>query len=435
MSNNNQDSIKKVFSSKFKNFEATPPADSWDSIASALVQSEIANVASSKSQKNKFFYAKIFALVAMLLLLSLGIYQIYNNQNEINLEGFRISENIMLKLPTSSNEDFQQNLLASSSNESTKDDLQQKNYNSSHKLVKSIRSSSKKVEQSADDSPTSKEPTIDTKKATDGVAETSKLPEEKKDDKKLKDTPAELLPPKKKSKSNGIMINSNAMLLAEKNEAKGGINTIMSSKEQESVESPEKVLLGFMQRENKDYVLEHSIPISFELLFSKEIYPNLYLESGLSLTHLSTTITSNSILNFREKVRFLYLGIPLNVRYNILSVGNGNLFIQAGMVFQKDIYGEYKRQIDLRELNDMYEYYSLASMSMKDYSTERVHQKHWQLSSRVNIGFSYPLYKSLQLQASVGGAYYFNAHNLYPTIYSDKKLQLDFNLGLKFNFK
>lgn len=431
MSNNKQDSIKKVFSSKLKNFEAEPPADSWNNIASALANADIADIKSHK-QVNKTFYTKLIAVAAMLLLLSLGIYQIYNNHDENNLNGLRISENTMLKMPSSFNDDFNQNLLASSdTKQSIVNDIQEKVSKSNRRQFQKVKSSNLISEKIVDNSVNNENADNNT---TEEIAVISELPKDK-EEKKQKDVPTALLPKKKQSKANGILINSNAMLLAEKNESKGGINTIMSSKEQESVESPEKVLLDFMQRENKDYVLEHSIPISFELLFSKDIYPNLYLESGLSLTHLSTTITSNSILNFREKVKFLYLGVPLNVRYNILSVGKGSLFLQAGMVFQKDIYGEYKRQIEFRELSDMHEYYYLAAMNMKDYSTERVHQKHWQLSSRLNVGFSYPLYRSLQLQAAVGGAYYFNANNLYPTIYSDKKLQLDFNIGLKFNFK
>ena len=65
---------------------------------------------------------------------------------------------------------------------------------------------------------------------------------------------------------------------------------------------------------------------------------------------------------------------------------------------------------------------------------ESIKQANPQFSANVGIRGAYPIYKKLYLYGTIGGAYYFDAGNKYSTIYSDRKIQLDFNLGVKFDF-
>lgn len=190
-----------------------------------------------------------------------------------------------------------------------------------------------------------------------------------------------------------------------------------------------------LAKENKEFKLQHNLPISFGLKVSKSITPNLSLETGIVYTYLSSKITSNSAFNIRENQYFHYLGVPLTLNYKFYELGKAKFYLSAGGMVQKDIKGQYESKIAYTESTlivmglprDLY-------YSEPYYIKESIKQANPQFSANVGIGGAYPIYKKLYLYGTIGGAYYFDAGNKYSTIYSDRKIQLDFNLGVKFDF-
>lgn len=190
-----------------------------------------------------------------------------------------------------------------------------------------------------------------------------------------------------------------------------------------------------LAKENKEFKLQHSLPILFGLKVSKSITPNLSLETGIVYTYLSSKITSNSAFNIRENQYFHYLGVPLTLNYKFYELGKAKFYFSAGGMVQKDIKGQYESKIAYTESTlivmglprDLY-------YSEPYYMKESIKQANPQFSANVGIGGAYPIYKKLYLYGTIGGAYYFDAGNKYSTIYSDRKIQLDFNLGIKFDF-
>ena len=104
-------------------------------------------------------------------------------------------------------------------------------------------------------------------------------------------------------------------------------------------------------------------------------------------------------------------------------------------MMQKDINGKYESSINfskpeiggLEPTNNLF-------YKEPYYIKKTIKQSNPQFSVRTKLGIAYPLYKKLYLYGTVGGAYYFDAGNEYRTIYSDKKTQLDLNLGVKYDF-
>ena len=190
-----------------------------------------------------------------------------------------------------------------------------------------------------------------------------------------------------------------------------------------------------LAKENKEFKLQHNLPISFGLKVSKSITPNLSLETGIVYTYLSSKITSNSTFNIRENQYFHYLGVPLTLNYKFYELGKAKFYLSAGGMVQKDIKGQYESKIAYTESTlivmglprDLY-------YSEPYYMKESIKQANPQFSANVGIRGAYPIYKKLYLYGTIGGAYYFDAGNKYSTIYSDRKIQLDSNLGVKFDF-
>jgi hypothetical protein len=120
------------------------------------------------------------------------------------------------------------------------------------------------------------------------------------------------------------------------------------------------------------------------------------------------------------------LGIPVNLNFNLVSFGNADLYLSLGGMIEKDVYGKYN-YLDNRILNE------LNSESEVKVS-ERIRQPNPQLSINAGVGISYPVWNNLYLYGKIGGGYYFDADNKWSTIYSDEKIILDLNIGLRIGF-
>lgn len=182
------------------------------------------------------------------------------------------------------------------------------------------------------------------------------------------------------------------------------------------------------EKVNPESETTHKQPISLGVLTSFNITPKMQIETGLIYTHLSseTTNRSESFTN-TEKVQFHYLGVPLNINYTLLSVNKLNLFVTAGTMVEKDINGKIR-------YNDEKDISSVVNGGYANESSAKINQKNPQWSIAGGVGITYPLYHKTHLFGKVGGRYYINANNEYKTYYSDEKLGLDIQVGIKFNF-
>lgn len=241
--------------------------------------------------------------------------------------------------------------------------------------------------------------------------------------------PRILLLPKKKS-NNGISIglSANTGLLAQSTTQNGG--GILFSHHVRSA-----VFNEALSRENSVFKLQHRLPVSLGVKISKGIAPNLSLETGVVYTYLSSKITSNSAFNIEENQSFHYLGIPLSLNYTFYQLRKAKLYLSVGGMVQKDIKGRYESKMGFTKTDitnsglDGIVYYNEPY-----FIRESIKQPNLQISANAAVGIAYPIYKKLYLYGTIGGAYYFDAGNKYPTIYSDRKMQLDLNLGVKFDF-
>ena len=179
-----------------------------------------------------------------------------------------------------------------------------------------------------------------------------------------------------------------------------------------------------VEQESKTY---HTQPLSFGVLTSFALSSKLYIETGVVYTYLSSETTNKSD-DFKnsENVQFHYLGVPLNLNYTILKINKLDVFVTAGGMIEKDIYGKIKYS-DEKKMQTVDGGYATNSLT-------KIKQRNPQFSLAGGVGISYPLYDKTKLFGKVGGRYYFDAKNEYKTFYTDEKFGLDLQLGIKFNF-
>lgn len=192
---------------------------------------------------------------------------------------------------------------------------------------------------------------------------------------------------------------------------------------------------SFLNKENNNYYLQHNLPISFGLTVTKQLTPRWSLQTGLLYTHLSSEVTSSSVLNVKESQYFDYLGVPLYLNYTFLETGKTRFYVSVGGLIQKDIKGGYKSRIGLEKEIAANSTELLRIFYNEPYYVKKsLNQLYPQFSAHTIFGVYYPLYKNMGIYGAFGGAYYFDAGNQYRTIYSDRQFQLDMNLGVNFNF-
>lgn len=206
--------------------------------------------------------------------------------------------------------------------------------------------------------------------------------------------------------------------------------TLRSAMYAEDDPSPEAAKMMFTANNTADNVseMEHDQPVSFGITVSKSLSDNLSVETGLVYTYLSSK-AKNSATHFQvqETQHLHYVGIPLNINYNLFSVKKIDVYASVGGMIEKDVYGEYRRigEGQSPELNT----------SSQEEEITKISQANPQISVNAGMGISYPVYHHLKLYGKIGGAYYFDANNVYKTIYSDSKIVMDLNVGLRYEFK
>ncbi len=171
----------------------------------------------------------------------------------------------------------------------------------------------------------------------------------------------------------------------------------------------------------------HQQPVSLGLMLSKNIYGPLSVETGIVYTQLNSFAKNVAeTYKTKEKLQFHYIGIPINLNYNVFNYKNLSTYLSLGGMLEKDIYGRYS-------YIDTSENFMLGGETNKEVKVS-VKQKNIQCSMSMGIGASYPILSKLNLYGRVGGSYYFNANNTYKTIYSDRKIVVDLNMGLRYDF-
>jgi RNA polymerase sigma-70 factor (ECF subfamily) len=87
---------------------------------------------------------------------------------------------------------------------------------------------------------------------------------------------------------------------------------------------------------------EHQLPLTVQLLLSRQLSARLSLETGLSYTLLSSTVHTGSVASVLERQRIHYLGIPLRASYTWMSHKRLSAYSSAGVTMHIPVYGKVK---------------------------------------------------------------------------------------------
>ena len=165
---------------------------------------------------------------------------------------------------------------------------------------------------------------------------------------------------------------------------------------------------------------KHRLPVRVGLNVAYRLTDRLSVESGVSYTRLSSDMKDGTKDNYSSGSQKLdYIGVPLNVKYRAFGYRRLSVYASAGLLTEKCVSGK-----------TTHEY--VISGEKKKHETEDVAAKPWQLSVNAALGAQLDVLRNVGVYVEPGVSYYFDDRSPLSTIYKEKPLNFNLNLGVRY---
>ena len=168
---------------------------------------------------------------------------------------------------------------------------------------------------------------------------------------------------------------------------------------------------------------EHHLPIRIGLSVAYALTDRLSISSGLTYTRLSSDIKDASRESkYIGEQRLHYVGIPVNVSYKVASSRWISLYGTAGVLAEKCVSGT---------TDEGY----VENNTMKYTNTQDISSKPLQMSVNAGVGIQFDFIDNVGIYAEPGLSYYFDDCSALQTIYKEKPLNFNLNVGVRFKLE
>lgn len=168
---------------------------------------------------------------------------------------------------------------------------------------------------------------------------------------------------------------------------------------------------------------EHHLPIRIGLSVAYALTDRLSISGGLTYTRLSSDIKDASRESkYIGEQRLHYVGIPVNVSYKVASFRWLGLYGTAGVLAEKCVSGT---------TDEGY----VENNTMKYTNTHDISSKPLQMSVNAGVGIQFDFIDNVGIYAEPGLSYYFDDGSALQTIYKEKPLNFNLNVGVRFKLE
>ena len=170
----------------------------------------------------------------------------------------------------------------------------------------------------------------------------------------------------------------------------------------------------------------HKMPVKIGASIRYDFNKFLGIESGLTYSFLSSDLKTGeegAVSSWSKGVQSMhYLGIPLNLSFNIFSSRYFNAYVTAGGLMEKCVRGSLKTDEYLDG-----KYHGSSSTTLK--------QKGLQWSVNGAAGIQVNILPQLGLYMEPGVSHHFSNNSKVCTIYSDKPTDFSLSFGLRYTIR
>ena len=165
---------------------------------------------------------------------------------------------------------------------------------------------------------------------------------------------------------------------------------------------------------------KHRLPVRVGLNVAYRLTDRLSVESGVSYTRLSSDKKDGTKDNYSSGSQKLdYIGVPLNVKYRAFGYRRLSVYASAGLLTEKCVSGKATHEY-------------VISGEKKKHEAEDVAAKPWQLSVNAALGAQFDVLRNVGVYVEPGVSYYFDDRSPLSTIYKEKPLNFNLNLGVRY---
>lgn len=165
---------------------------------------------------------------------------------------------------------------------------------------------------------------------------------------------------------------------------------------------------------------KHRLPVRIGVKVAYTLNEHWSIESGLTYTRLSSDMKDGTKENyFMGEQRLNYVGIPVNMKYNAWSYKRFNLYGSAGVLVEKSISGNVTKEY-------------VINNAIKEKETVNIDSKPLQMSVNAAFGVQFDVLDNVGIYAEPGVSYHLGDHSSLQTIYKEKPLNFNLNVGVRY---
>jgi len=184
-------------------------------------------------------------------------------------------------------------------------------------------------------------------------------------------------------------------------------------------EDPLMSILLANQDKKVDAKLKHKTPVTFGASLYYNLGKRWGIGTGINYTKLSSELTSGTSSNFVGSEQTIhYVGIPVQVNYNVIQKGAFTGYITGGGTVEKAVSGNIKTQY-------------IVDGTVKEETKENISEKPVQVSVNGAVGLQLKIIKNIGIYAEPGVGYHFNDNSSLNTIYKEKPLNFNLKFGIR----
>ncbi len=166
--------------------------------------------------------------------------------------------------------------------------------------------------------------------------------------------------------------------------------------------------------------VSHHAPIRTGLSFTYLINDRWSVESGVTYAMVTSDIHEGSVANYIDEHQKLhYVGVPLGVSFRAYSWKDLDLYLSSDILAEQCVSGQTTRNYILGDHSQQEEVIPIKSRPL-------------QISVGAKAGVQYNLNSVLSVYAEPGCRYYFDDQSSLETVFKDRKLDFNLNLGVRF---
>lgn len=171
-----------------------------------------------------------------------------------------------------------------------------------------------------------------------------------------------------------------------------------------------------------DRRVRHRLPVHAGASIAYRINDRVSVETGIAYSYLSADIHEGSdSYYFAGEQSLHYVGIPVGVRIRAMSWKNFDIYVGAGFEADKCVSGTLKKSY-------------VINGQTRDDGHESISIRPLQWSVNAGAGVQYNISSMVGIYAEPGLSYCFDNGSNIETIYSEKPLNFNLNIGLRVSF-